>query len=191
MFVLIICIQYMLTQKSNKIVLCYELCLHSSVKICPFIRNSCLFLFLVYVSFFSSYWFRIGTNIRRTSHRLQQLFDRRSIELRMKKSFETSFGTYLGMDARNASLMIGYFTILGSLTLICLEVTTVNFVRDDIFSPTIKEFDISKYYLSDFEKNMLNCNKVFLQKVISFIPYTLFTGVTLSQHSDWLLESEV
>lgn len=56
------------------------------------------------------------------------------------------------MDARNASLMIGYLTILGSLTLICLEVTTVTLVREDVLSPTIKEFKLSKYYVSDFGK---------------------------------------
>lgn len=64
------------------------------------------------------------------------------------------------MDSRNASLMIGYLTILGSVTLILLEVTYVRVERDDIFSPTIKELNIGerKFYL----KNYIEINYIIL-----------------------------
>lgn len=60
------------------------------------------------------------------------------------KPIKKNVVTHFGMDSRNAALMIGYLTILGSLTLIILEASCVHVERDDIFSPTIKEFKICK-----------------------------------------------
>lgn len=58
------------------------------------------------------------------------------------KEMKNNVSSVLGMNVRNASLMIGYLTVLGGAIMMMLDTTHIEFERSSFVSLSVKDFYI-------------------------------------------------